>query len=893
MLKRLSISARLLILSVTLLAVIAGSNLYLTAALREASNKALDSDQVVSQIESVHAVRVAFGDLRYWRADLSVSLLMLSERNADAARRRLDRQLDALAATLPTLAGTLRGEVAAFDELAGQAVDAYTQDRRVIGNSLFAQAREHSLKITSLLDDLEAGLAEQEKAARDQVLHHARTASQVSLSVVAISVLLGIALTVFILRSILVPLRSLVGAVRAISRGDATVDLPPPSHDEIGEMTRALHLFRESLVERDRLERAAEHQRRTIQQAVEALNEGFVLYGPDNRLVLCNSKYHEIYGGIADIAVPGAAFADILRAAVGRSIIELGGLSAEAWIESRLRNHAEPRGVHEFRLGRRWVQVAERKTYDGGTVAVHTDITELKERQAELQRAKEGAELATQVKSEFLANMSHELRTPLNAIIGYSQILQEDAQDSGESAMLPDLKKIENAGNHLLGLINSILDLSKIEAGRMEVYIETVNVAALVEDVRIMVEPLAARNANRLVIACAPDAGVISTDMTKLKQALLNLLSNASKFTDKGTVILTAARRVISGSDWMEFTVSDTGIGMTEAQLDGLFQAFSQADSSTTRRYGGTGLGLTITRSFARMLGGDVTVISRPGAGSTFTLTLPASQEATQPQGDAIPPVGSEALATVLIVDDDPAARHIIGSHLARDGYRLLYATSGQEALDLAREHRPDAITLDIMMPQIDGWTVLHTLKGDRELSSIPVVLVTVNQDRSLGFELGAVAFLSKPVDREELLEVIRRCCPGSAHGAVLVVEDEAETRELTERTIEKLGFRAVLTANGRQAIAWLEANAPPRLILLDLLMPEMDGFGFLERLRVNPEWRDIPVIVVTAKQLTVEERQWLGQNTQQVIAKGQSAHVDLSQSVRAVLARVVPAPAG
>jgi CheY-like chemotaxis protein len=272
---------------------------------------------------------------------------------------------------------------------------------------------------------------------------------------------------------------------------------------------------------------------------------------------------------------------------------------------------------------------------------------------------------------------------------------------------------------------------------------------------------------------------------------------------------------------------------------------------------------------------------------------LPASQEATQPQGDAIPPVGSEALATVLIVDDDPAARHIIGSHLARDGYRLLYATSGQEALDLAREHRPDAITLDIMMPQIDGWTVLHTLKGDRELSSIPVVLVTVNQDRSLGFELGAVAFLSKPVDREELLEVIRRCCPGSAHGAVLVVEDEAETRELTERTVEKLGFRAVLTANGRQAIAWLEANAPPRLILLDLLMPEMDGFGFLERLRLNPEWRDIPVIVVTAKQLTVEERQWLGQNTQQVIAKGQSAHVDLSQSVRAVLARVVPAPAG
>jgi CheY-like chemotaxis protein len=212
--------------------------------------------------------------------------------------------------------------------------------------------------------------------------------------------------------------------------------------------------------------------------------------------------------------------------------------------------------------------------------------------------------------------------------------------------------------------------------------------------------------------------------------------------------------------------------------------------------------------------------------------------------------------------------------------------------MDLAREHRPDAITLDIMMPQIDGWTVLHTLTGDPELASIPVVLVTVNQDRSLGFELGAVAFLNKPVDREELLEVIRRCCPGSVHGAVLVVDDEAEMRELTERTVEKLGFSAVLTSNGRQAIAWLEANAPPRLILLDLLMPEMDGFGFLERLRTEPEWHDIPVIVVTAKQLTTEERQWLGQITQQVIEKGQSAHSDLSQAVRTVLARGVTAPA-
>ena len=208
----------------------------------------------------------------------------------------------------------------------------------------------------------------------------------------------------------------------------------------------------------------------------------------------------------------------------------------------------------------------------------------------------------------------------------------------------------------------------------------------------------------------------------------------------------------------------------------------------------------------------------------------------------------------------------------------------------MAREHRPDAITLDIMMPQVDGWGVLHLLKGDPELANIPVVLVTANQDRSLGFELGAVAFLTKPVDRETLLDVIRRCCSGKTRGVVLVVEDDVETRELTERTVDKLGYGVAHAANGRQAIAWLESNMPPLMILLDLLMPEMDGFAFLERLRSQSEWHGIPVIVVTAKQLTAEERQWLGQTTQQVITKGQSAHVDLSQAVRSVLARLTPA---
>ena len=893
MFARLSIGGRLLILSVTLILLIVGSNYYLSETLRGASREALSADRIVREIETANAVRSSFSDLRYWRTDQALSLLMLSERNADAARQRLEQQLDRLGVTNPDAAATLRKEAVEFDGLAEQAIDAYTQDKRVIGNLLFARAREHSLKVNALLADLDAGLNVQEAAARDELLRSADIATRVSPNVIAVAVLVGVALTLLVLRSILTPLRALVIGVRAISKGDTSAPLPQPSHDEIGEMTRALHLFRDSVAARERLERDAEHQRLTIRQSIESLNEGFVLYDADDKLVLCNSKYHQIYAGIADIAVPGTTFRQILVAAAERGAVSTGGLPVEQWVERRLQNRSDPHGVHEYKAGDRWVRVAERKTYDGGTVAVHLDITELKRRQEELQRAKDDAERATQVKSEFLANMSHELRTPLNAIIGYSQILQEDAEDIGETATLPDLKKIENAGNHLLGLINSILDLSKIEAGRMEVFVETIDVAALTEDVRMMVEPLAARNENRLVVTCAMDAGSLATDMTKLKQSLLNLLSNASKFTEKGTVSLAVARRSDDRGEWVDFTVADTGIGMTEEQLGKLFQAFSQADSSTTRRYGGTGLGLAITRSFARILGGDVTVTSRVGEGSTFVLSLPSAVALARHPDDA-PVAGrsEEADATVLVVDDDPVSQHIIGTHLTRDGYRLLYASSGQEALIMAREHRPDVITLDIKMPQVDGWDVLHALKGDQGLADIPVVLVTANRDSSLGFELGAVAFLTKPVDREALLDTIRRCCAGKTRGVVLVVEDDAETRELTERTVEKLGFSVAHAANGRQGLTWLEANRPPVLILLDLLMPEMDGFAFLERLRSQVEWQGIPVVVVTAKQLSAEERQWLGQTTQQVITKGQSAHVDLSQAVRAVLGRAVNAAA-
>jgi signal transduction histidine kinase/CheY-like chemotaxis protein len=494
-------------------------------------------------------------------------------------------------------------------------------------------------------------------------------------------------------------------------------------------------------------------------------------------------------------------------------------------------------------------------------------------------------EIAGQHKSQFLANMSHELRTPLNAIIGYSEILQEEATDIGQDGLVPDLKKIEGAGRHLLGLINDILDLSKVEAGRMDLFLEDVEVAPLLEEVRALIVPLAEKNGNALEFKLADDIGSMRTDRTKLKQSLLNVLSNGSKFTERGRLSL-VAERYDADRPMMRFVISDTGIGMTQEQLGRLFQAFSQADASTTKKYGGTGLGLAISREFCRLLGGDITVTSKPGEGSTFTITLPVRSEA-QPHAkpaEIAPHVAPRVAidtgkaATILIVDDDAAARELLSAGLKGSGYRLVQATSGIEALDLARSIRPDVITLDILMPKPDGWDVLSALKADAELADIPVVIVTMAPDRGIGLSLGAVDVLTKPVDRARLAALIHRVV--RREGPVLVVEDDADTREMMRHTISKLGLAVAEAANGRRALFWLEGHQAPAMILLDLMMPEMDGFAFLDAVAARPEWREIPVVVMTAKQLTAAERERLLLQARNVMEKATATRVDIVAAV-------------
>jgi signal transduction histidine kinase/CheY-like chemotaxis protein len=494
--------------------------------------------------------------------------------------------------------------------------------------------------------------------------------------------------------------------------------------------------------------------------------------------------------------------------------------------------------------------------------------------------ARDSAQSANTAKSQFLANMSHELRTPLNAIINYAEIIQEDLTADESETVVSDVGKIQTAGLHLLGLINGILDLSKIEAGRMEVEAHTFDAAAIIREAVDTVKPLAARNNNKLSVSVDPSVGAAHTDSVKFRQCVLNLLSNACKFTKDGEVSLAASLRSVDGAEHLEVAISDTGIGMTPAQQASLFKAFVQADASTTRKYGGTGLGLAITQRLVTLLGGKIGVTSEAGAGSKFTFLVPrlfgdaaAAEIDEQPDAGAAP--GTGAAKTALIVDDDSDARDLLDRLARRMNYETIVASDGGQAIEIARQSRPDVILLDLHMPVMDGWTVLEQLQSDPALKTIPTIVVSVDDDSRNCFKMGAEDFFTKPINRVEFERALLSYAK-LASGDILIVEDNDDAAELLSRAARNVGFRPQRAADAEAGLAALEqCNAVG--VILDLSLPGMDGIAFLNALRASEKWRSLPVIVFSAQELDDHQRA-------EIAAKAQGYHVKSETSPRAVL---------
>ena len=808
--------------------------------------------------------------------------LQQSLRELEKSTLELDPKLQQL---MVQLIGQLRPFVSGSESipvLRKSELDITTNAARLLGENVAL-----SKSLTTRVDQLVGGAKHDITGANIEATSVVRWSTWIVIIAVVLSLASSILIVwLYVGRNLIARLTALSDRMLTLAEGDLKSLLPFGGTDEIGRMADALGVFRATAIEMEEANLKEIREVRTrLTDAIESISEGFSLYDAEDKLIVCNTRYRELLATQADVMVPGTSFETIIRTATDRGLIRDAEGCRDAWLGERLKRHRAGGETHvQHRSDGRWIRVSERKTANGGVVATYADITELKQHEAELadlveklQIARDAANEANRTKSSFLANMSHELRTPLNAIIGLTEMMVSNAARFGTEKAQEPLQRVNRAGRHLLGLINEVLDLSKIEAGKLELHPESVDLVPLIDEVIGTARQLAEQNKNRLVVECQESLGPLTVDPMRLRQILLNLLSNACKFTKEGEVAL-RARKVADGRSWIEFAVSDTGIGMTEEQQQKLFEEFSQADAVTARRFGGTGLGLAITRKLARLMGGDVTVASEPGKGSIFTVRLPGGTDipartfmegGRQPDGDC-----------VLVIDDDATARELLTDQLRAEGFSVVTASGGLEGLKLAKEVHPSVITLDVIMPDLDGWSVLAALRQDSELSEIPVIMVTILDQQRRGVALGAAGYLTKPIDREQLHRLVERFRAPAQPTRVLLVEDDSFQRERMHAWLESQRWVVQEAANGREALDRLQQSKPD-LILLDLMMPEMDGFQVVATLQKEAGWRDIPVIVITALDLDAKDHDRLNSGVQSVLVKETFQPADLVERIR------------
>ena len=644
------------------------------------------------------------------------------------------------------------------------------------------------------------------------------------------------------------------------------------------------------------IQKAEEQIKQTEQKMSDALNSmphGITMWDENDNLSFANDFAKNIQKGAGMTFDLGISYKEYTQRQKKNKFLKFENEDAEnEYYNNVVENRKKVTGevsvlTPEFYNGTFWNATSTRLN-DGGLFSIFTNITELKKREEELNKtiseldiAREKADAANQTKSQFLANMSHELRTPLNAIIGLTEMLKEDAADDGLDDFEEPLDRVFNAGKHLLTLINDVLDLSKIEAGRVELFNETFELKQILDDVMKTSSPLAQKNENELIIDYKTEIDFVTADQTRVKQVVLNLISNACKFTEKGKITVGVNKILREGGDLISIDVSDTGIGMSDEQMSRLFNSFVQADSSTTRKYGGTGLGLTISKQLAKLMGGDVVVNSELGKGTTFTATFLADfigasesfKNLNKETGSLIENVISlenSSGKTILIIDDDPTVSELMKRQLSKEGYQVIIAPNGKDGIRLARELKPDAITLDILMPEMDGWSVLRTLKADPEVSNIPVIMASILDEKNKGFSLGAADFLSKPIQKEYLMKSIRNLTGDKENLKICIIEDDESLRFTIKEILEKQNVEIIEAENGKVGMSLLhKEEIKPDLILLDLMMPVMNGFEFLKSIR-ETDLNSIPILVLTGADLSEDEKSFLSGEVQRILEKSE-----------------------
>jgi signal transduction histidine kinase/CheY-like chemotaxis protein len=819
-----------------------------------------------------------------------------SIRSIDGLVSDIDPDLSAeLFRPIARLRTNVRGETNIFG-LRQIEIETTAKSKQLIAENIALSAHLHnSVKqlVTSSREDIDTAALVAKRAQQFN--------TNVLLAVSALAVISSFLIVwLYVGRNIVARLTQVSGAMLSIAAGRREFPVPAAGSDEVAAMGRAVEVFRRNAIELDHLlaeranaairleklveERTSELRRRgaALRVTFDKMEHGVLMFDRELKLAAWNRQVMELLELPQALLESEPRYADYLHFLAERG--EYGSGDAKAEVQRLTADIARDYRWERTRPDGTVLEIRHSGLPEGGCIIIYTDITERKRYEEALTVARDQAEAMSLTKSAFLTSMSHELRTPLNAIIGLTEMMVTNAARFGTEKALEPLRRVHRAGTHLLGLINQVLDLSKIEAGKLELNPETVNLAPLLEDVIGTARQLAEQNKNRLILDAQENLGQLTVDPMRLRQILLNLLSNACKFTKQGEVKL-RVKRVVDGRNWIEIAVADTGIGMTPEQQAKLFEEFTQADSSTARQYGGTGLGLAITRKLARMMGGDVTVASEPGKGSVFTVRLPGSADSQARSSSGSDGRRSPTADCVLVIDDDDTARELIADHLKAEGFSVVTAAGGVEGLKLARELRPTAITLDVIMPDLDGWSVLAALRQDPEVADIPVIMITIVDEHRRGVALGAAGYLTKPIDRERLHRLVSRFRAPVPPTRVLVVEDDAVQRERMRGWLEGPQWTVREAENGRDALNRIQESKPD-VILLDLMMPEMDGFAVVAALQKEAPWRDIPVIVITSLDLDAKDRERLNAGVQFVLVKERFQPTDLVERIRRLVQR-------